>query len=429
MGTLLRRYVQAAGYGVETASPGNLAHVQGGGLVSSAIGEFLSRATNRYTAFSKSAPALVALEDGILRWACALFQLPHQSMGIITTGASMASLSAVTAAREFHLKDDYRCGTAYVTEQTHPAMIKAARVAGILPDRIRRVATTRDLRMDVDAAGQAVRQDVARGLRPFLLIGTAGTTNTGTIDPLEPLAALARQHGMWFHVDAAYGGFFALTQRGWSLMAGIEQADSICVDPHKSLFLPFGTGILLVRDAWTLREPFSVEADCLCDVRQDDGLVDYADHGPELTREFRGLRLWLPLHLHGVQAFREALDEKLDLAAYACARLRDIPMIEEVYAAELSTVAFRVRDTDDAGHATVLQRINTQGRIQLSSTRVHDRTVLRLCVMSHRTHRSHVNEALDLIRATLTHTGLAPRVPQTQKASEQSRAETSRELG
>ncbi|WP_197371784.1 pyridoxal phosphate-dependent decarboxylase family protein [Streptomyces clavuligerus] len=340
-------------------------------------------------------------------------------MGLITTGASMAALSAVTAARERHLGDDLRSGTAYVAEHTHPAMVKAARVAGVLPDRVRRVPVTGDLHMDVDAVREAVGRDRARGLRPFLLVGTAGTTDTGAVDPLRPLADLARRNGMWFHIDAAYGGFFILTERGRARLRGVERADSIGLDPHKSLFLPFGTGILLVRDAGTLRAPFACDADCLLDVRDGGGLTDYADYGPELTREFRGLRLWLPLHLHGLGAFRDALDEKLTLAAYAYGRLSTEPLVGTVYPPELSTVAFHIRGLDDTGHTRLLRGVNEQGRIQLSSTRVLGRVALRLCVMSHRTHREHVEEALDII---LDAAGPGARTPLSQATGSLSRS-------
>jgi aromatic-L-amino-acid/L-tryptophan decarboxylase len=286
------------------------------------------------------------MEQGVLRWLCTEFGQPPGAAGLVTTGTSMATLCVVTAVRHDRLGQDFGNGTIYVTEHTHRSMAKAARVAGIHPARVRIVPVTPDLRMD--AAARQIVADRAAGLRPFLLVGTAGTTSTGTVDPLLQLATLAHKEGLWRHVDAAYGGFFQLTRRGRDRLIGIESADSVALDPHKGLFLPHGTGVLLVRDPSALRAMFSEGGPYLRDVGAAGMLPNFADLGIELTREFRGLRLWLPLHLHGVAAFRAALDEKLDLAAYAHDELRRMKGVHVPWRPELSTVTFR----DVAGNTT-----------------------------------------------------------------------------
>ena len=404
-GALLEVFRRAAGQAVETAGPGYLAYVPGGGLVTSALAELLARTVNRYTGLSEFAPALVAMEHGVVRWLCGRFGLPGAATGIVTTGGSMATLSAVVAARHERLGDEFGDGTLYVTAHTHHCVAKAARIGGFPAARVRTVPTTPDLRMDVAAAARMIAADRAAGLRPFLLVGTAGTTDTGAVDPLGELGDLARREGLWFHVDAAYGGFFQLTDRGRARFAGIEAAASIALDPHKGLFLPYGTGVLLVRDGAALRAAHAGDGHYLQDLGAGRDLPDYAALGPELTREFRGLRLWLPLHLHGVGAFRGALDEKLDLAAQAHRELAADPLLEAPWAPDLSVVVFRLRGGDQ-DNRRLLERINATRRVYLSSTRIADRYTLRLCVLSHRTHAEHIAEAVAIIRAAARDIGV-----------------------
>jgi aromatic-L-amino-acid decarboxylase len=395
---LLRSFCRAASAAVETAGPGYLAYIPGGGLFTSALAELLARVVNRYTGLSSFAPALVAMEESVTRWACAQFGLPAAATGLTTTGGSMATLPAVVAARHDRLGEDLTGATLYVGAHTHHSVTKAARIAGLPRGAVRTVPSTPGLRMDPAAAARMVAEDRAGGRRPFLLVATAGTTDTGTVDPLPELAALARREGLWFHVDAAYGGFFQLTDRGRERMAGIEAADSIVLDPHKGMFLPYGTGLLLVRDAGTLRAAHAGEAHYLQDIRDGEVLPDYAALGPELTREFRGLRLWLPLQLHGVGAFRQALDEKLDLTEYAHRELSREPSLELPWRPDLSIVVFRSRAGDQASQR-LLERINDSRRIFVSSTLVEGRHTLRLCVLSFRTHADRMREAVEIVRA------------------------------
>jgi aromatic-L-amino-acid/L-tryptophan decarboxylase len=400
-GALLERLQQAMGKGVETAGPSYLAYIPGGGLFTSALAEFMTRVYNRYTGVSALGPGPVALEQGVMRWLCREFGLPHGAMGVVSTGGSMATLSALVAARERMLGEDFSDGTIYVTTHTHLCVAKAARVAGFPAARVRVVPTSPDLRMDPEAAARMIAQDRADGLRPAVLVGTAGTTDSGTIDGLDQLADLCRAEHLWFHVDAAYGGFFRLTSRGRRRLSGIDRADSIVLDPHKGLFLPFGTGVLLVRDRSALQAAFGSDASYLQDLRVTETLPDYNSLTPELTREARGPRLWLPLHLHGVAAFRDALDEKLDLTADVYQALSSDPRIETDGPPDLTVVTFRLRDGDEDVHQRWLERINASRRVHLSSTRIGGRYTLRLCVLSHRTHNDRVDEAVELIRTSI----------------------------
>ncbi|RZQ62465.1 pyridoxal phosphate-dependent decarboxylase family protein [Amycolatopsis suaedae] len=407
---VLATALRAAESGVETAGPRYLGYIPAGGLVSSAVAALLTQVLNRYATVADLAPGLVAIEQSVLDWLTTEFALPSTAGGLLTTGGSAATLSAVVAAREHHLGDESRGATLYVSGHTHLCVAKAARVAGLPRDCVRVVPVDDRLRMDPDAAARMIAADRRAGRQPFLLAGTAGTTDTGAVDPLTDLAALARRENLWFHVDGAYGGAFQLTERGRERLAGVELADSIVLDPHKGLFLPYGLGTLLVRDTATLVAAHRHDAPYLQDLGDGTGLPDYADHGVELTREHRGLRLWLPLRLHGVQAFRDALDEKLDLAEHTYRELGAMPGIDVPWHPSLSTVAFRCAAGDTATRA-VFDAIRRDGRVFLTSTTIGGRFHIRLCVLSHRTHAEHVDEALAAVRAACSSTAAMTRSP------------------
>jgi aromatic-L-amino-acid decarboxylase len=388
---LLEVLDRAAGVGLNTSSPGYLAFIPGSGLVSAGLAGLIGDVLNRYTGLAFPAPALVALEADVLRWLSDLFDLPATAGGLFTSGGSLATFSALVTARRARLPEDFLRGTLYVTDQAHLSVVKAARLAGFPPSAVRVVPDDGAQRMDVGALRELVAQDP----QPFCVVANAGTTNTGAIDPLDAIADVCADHGLWLHVDGAYGAAFQLTERGRERLRGIERADSITLDPHKGFFLPFGTGCLLVRDTAPLRAAHSGDdAHYLQDI-DDADLPDFADLGPELTREFRGIRMWLPLHLHGVAAFRDALDEKLDLAERAYAALAAEPALHVYGAPELTTVAFRCAD-DDAT-AELLRRVNAEQRVRLSSTRIDGRFVGRLTILNHRTDRARVDEAVAAI--------------------------------
>lgn len=412
---LLDQLDQAIKHAYDPGSPGMLAYVPGGGLSVSAVADFYARITNRFVSMARVAPALVALEVGVLRWFAGLCGLPSESGGVFTNGGSMANFSAIVAARHARLGENFFDGTLYISAQTHHSVAKAARLAGFPAAALRMVPHRSDLTMDEDALRRLIALDRTKGKRPFLIVASAGTTNTGAIDPLPKLADIAREEDLWFHVDAAYGGFFRLTERGHERLSGIEQADTIALDPHKTLFQPIGVGALIARDPKLLVAAHENDGAYLRDVSRQqtyggEHLPDFAHMAPELTRDVRGMRLWLPLHLHGVAAFRSALDEKLDLAAYVHDRLATVRRLEVPWKPQLSTVVFRVKakssSADDiaaANQATqeLLGRINASGRILLSSTEIDGRFTIRVCIVMHRTHADRIAEALDIIASAV----------------------------
>jgi len=279
-------------------------------------------------------------------------------------------------------------------------MAKAARLAGFPRRALRSVPVDARLRLDTAALEAAIRADRKAGLRPFLVVANAGTTNTGAVDPLATCVEIGREHGLWVHADGAYGGFFRLVPEGARILAGIEDCDSISLDPHKTMFLPYGTGVLLVRDPKTLERAHATEASYLQDVAAAAGQTNFTDLSPELSRDFRGLRVWLPLVVHGVQAFRAALEEKLALTRHAAERIAAEPLFRLIDRPQLSIVAFVAQpptgDADAFGEE-VLRRVNARRRVFLSSTRHEGRYVLRICTVSFRTHQDRVDEAVDAL--------------------------------
>ena len=399
--SVLERLRPAVTKSFTTSGPGYLAFIPGGGIPAAALAEFIAASVNRYVGVAAAAPVLARIEAQSIAWLAALMGYPPSSGGILTSGGSLSNLVALVTARATKLPEDFLDGTMYVSEETHVSVVKAARIAGIPAGNIRRVAVGGRLRLRPDRLRAAIEEDVAAGRRPFLVVANVGTTNTGAIDPLPEVLDIARRHDLWVHADAAYGGFFRLVPGGAARMPRIEDCDSIALDPHKGLFLPYGTGALLVRDPATLRRAHQVEASYLQDVSASAGAPNFTDLSPELSRDFRGLRLWLPIMLHGLGAFREQIQEKLDLARLAYDELRGEPLFEMLDEPQLSIVAFTARppagDPDLFG-AEVLRRVNARRRVFLSSSTIGGRYVLRICVLSFRTHADRVRDAVAALK-------------------------------
>jgi aromatic-L-amino-acid decarboxylase len=400
LSAILQRLRPAVAKSFNTAGPGYVAFIPGGGIYAAALADFLACAVNRYVGVAQAAPALVQLEQTTIAWMAGLMGYSATAGGILTSGGSLSNLCAIVTARTDRLGEDLARGTVYASVETHRSVAKAARLAGIPAGNLREVAVDGRFRMVPEGLEEAIRADRAGGRRPFLVVPSVGTTNTGAVDPLPEILAIARRHGLWVHADAAYGGFFRLVPGGAALMPGIEECDSITLDPHKGLFLPYGTGCLLVRDPEALRRAHADSAHYLQDVVGEGG-PGFNDLSPELSRDFRGLRLWLPLKLHGLRAFRRALQEKLDLTRLAFLLLREDGRFLILDEPQLSVLAFRLRGEDeaaDARNAELLRRVNARRRVFLSSTRLGGRHVLRICILSFRTHEDRVRDAVQALR-------------------------------
>ena len=380
---------------------GYMAYVPGGGLFASALADFIAKTANRYVGVNFAAPLLSKLETDVVKWFCAWIGYPEPAKGVLTTGGSIANLTAVVAARAKILGEDVARGVMYASEETHHSIWKAAQIAGIFPGRQRRIPITDGHAVDLELLRRAIAADRDQGLAPFLVIGNAGTTDTGSVDPLPKLREIADASGLWLHVDGAYGAFFALTDRGRARLRGIEAADSVTLDPHKGLFLPYGTGALLVRDGRDLVRPFRHKAAYLTEVLDDDALWDFSELSIELSREARGLRVWLPFQLYGKGAFADSLNEKLDLALYLRDGLAGDPECRILLEPQLSLLVFRYEPASvpkerwDDLNRLILKGVNARNRVHLSGTTTRGEYVLRVCILSFRTHREQIDALLE----------------------------------
>jgi len=395
-----------------TASPGYLAFIPGGGVPHAAVADLISGAINRYVGVWIAAPGLAQIEATVVRWFCDIIGFPKEAGGFLTTGGSLANWSALVTARRCRLPDDFLSATIYTSNQAHHSVLRAATLAGFPEANVRLVEVDEQSRVCVNLLSDRITADRASGMTPFAIVGHAGTVNTGAVDDLDSLADLASHENLWLHVDAAYGGFFMLTDRGRRLLRGIERADSVTLDPHKGLFLPYGTGCLLTRDLEHLRRAHTIRADYMPALQEQAEFVDLCDISPELSRDFRGLRVWLPLKMHGVAPFRSNLDEKLDLAEWATQELRKISdeiddELEIVAQPQLSILAFRLRreGLDEPAltklNEEFLERINTTRRVYMTPTLLDDRYVIRICVLCFRTHLDRMQECMNEVRRAL----------------------------
>ena len=389
------------GPGIATASPRFMGYIPGGGLVHSAIGDLLAAASNKYSGFASAAPGAVRLENATSAWLAGVIGFPEGSAGTLTTGGSMANLTAIVAARE--ARDPEGGGAVYLSATAHHCIDKALHIAGRGRAPRRLIGTDGRHRMRPDALAAAIERDLAEGIRPWLAVASAGTVDTGAVDPLNEIADICARHGLWFHVDGAYGGLFMLCDEGRAVLGGIERADTVALDPHKTLFLPYGTGAVVARDSRHLTGAFSASADYIRPLGESEVGPSPADLGPELTRHFRALRLWLPLQIAGVAAFRAAQTEKIKLARYFHARLSDMEGWEVGAPPDLSVVAFRYQPAEgdaDAFNDRLLRRVQEEGRVFLSGTRIDGASWLRCAILSFRTHLAHIDETIDVLGRT-----------------------------
>lgn len=384
--------------GFATTSPRFMAYIPGGGLFHSALGDLLAGASNKYSGFASASPGAVRLENTTVAWLADVIGYPEGAAGTLTSGGSIANLTAVVTARE--ARDPEGGGAVYMTRFVHHCVDKALHIAGRGRSPKRLIETDEQHRMSLASLEEALESDSRAGNRPWLVVASAGTVDTGAVDPLHELSELCRRYGAWLHVDGAYGGLFALCPEGKEILRGIEQADSVALDPHKTLFLPYGTGAVLVRDGQLLADAFSASAEYIKPLGESEVGPSPADLSPELTRHFRAMRLWFPLQIAGVGAFRAAQAEKLALARYLHMRLQATQGFDAGPPPQLSVVAFRyepkIGDADEFNER-LLRHIQEEGRVMLSGTRINGRFTLRCAILCYRTHIEHVDDVVSAL--------------------------------
>lgn len=408
LGPLLDRlFTEYIPRSLTTIGPGYLAYIPGGGLYSAALADFIADTTNRFTGIWQAAPALVQLEANALDWLREWMMFPSGARGLFTAGGSMATFGAIVCARERHLGPDIRRGVLYTSDQAHHSVAKSARLAGIMPDRVRAIRSDERYRVDVDALASAIADDRQAGLMPFAVVSTAGTTNTGAVDPLDEVADSCEREGLWHHVDGAYGAFFYLCDDLRGVLRGLSRADSLTLDPHKGMFLPYGTGALLVRDGAALRAAHEAAAAYLPAAPDSDEFYDAAQYGPDLSRSFPGLRVWLSVKLFGSAAFRAAIAEKRQLALDAWRRVRALPGIAIDAEPELSLFAFHLtwpgatRAEEDAATKMLLEKTTARGRVMITGCTTKGRVLARVCVLSFRTHQRQIDALVEDLTASI----------------------------
>jgi aromatic-L-amino-acid decarboxylase len=387
--------------------PGYLAFVPGGGLYPAALADFITNTTNRFTGVWQAAPALVQLEANALDWLRDWMGFPDESRGLFTTGGSMATFNAIVCGRERYLGAEIRRGVLYTSDQAHHSVLKSAKLAGVMPDRVRAIASDGAFRMCVNRLREQIAEDRRAGLTPFAVVSTAGTTNTGAVDPLDAIADVCAAEQIWHHVDGAYGAFFYLDEAMRETLRGLPRADSLTLDPHKGMFLPYGTGALLVRDGAALRAAHEATAPYLPAMPHPADFYDPSQHGPELSRGFPGLRVWLCVKLFGVAAFRDAIAEKRALALEAVRRVAALPGIVIDAGPELSLFAFHLtwpgasRGEEDAATRALMERTTARGRVMVTGCSTHGRYLGRVCVLSFRTHQAQIDALVEDFAAVI----------------------------
>lgn len=354
-----------------------------------ALGDALAAGFNVFATSWAGGSGPTVLELVVVDWLRELCGLPAGAEGVLLSGGSVSALTALATARTEHGGD-----VAYLSDQTHASNARALRVLGV--PHVRVLASDDDYRLPAAEVRAAIAEDRRAGRTPFCVIATAGTTNTGAVDPLEELAAVCRDENLWFHVDGAYGAPAALTERGRALLGGLELADSLCLDPHKWLFQPVEAGCLLVRRPGALARTFAMAPEYLRDVAGEE--VNLRDRGPQLSRGSRAIKLWLTVKAFGVGALRDGIERGVALAERAQARLEATPGWEIVTPAQLAILTFR-RTGDDALTATLADRAVADGYAAPSSTVLRGRPALRLCTINPRTTDAEIDETIARLTA------------------------------
>lgn len=396
------------GKGLNPASGGHLGYIPGGGIFAGVLGDYYAALFNQYAGIYYGGPGAVKIENEILRWLVRLMGYPEGSLGNLTSGGSIANLIALVTAREAKglQPSDFNKACIYLTSQVHHCVHKALRIMGLGTANIRTVPLDSQFKMDVHALRKQIELDKANQLIPFLLVGTAGTTDTGAIDPMDTLADICECEGIWFHVDAAYGGFFVMSRLKYpdgspvkDAFKGIERSDSLAIDPHKGLFLSYGLGAVLIKDVKSQYAAHYYRAAYMQDTLESQEELSPADLSPELTKHFRGLRLWVPLRLYGLQPFVDCLDEKILLCRYFYEEVRKMGFEVGPYP-ETSVCIYRypsAREDPNVLNQKIVDFVLQDGRVFVSSTTLDGVYWIRIAILSFRTHLSTIKTYLEVL--------------------------------
>lgn len=391
--------------GINAASGGHVGYIPGGGIFASSIADYLADITNEYAGVYFGSPGAVTIENEVINWLLKVFDFPENSVGNLTSGGSIANLIALTAARDkYEIKNEkVKSSVIYLSKQVHHCINKAIRIIGLNDSIIRIVDLDENHRIDTNDLNQKIKKDKENGLSPFLVIASAGTTDTGAIDPLDEIAEISKENNLWFHIDGAYGGFFILSDSVKHKFKGIEKADSLVIDPHKGLFLPYGLGAVIVKDKDAVLKSHHYTANYMQDAFTENSPINPADVSPELTKHFRGLRLWLPLKLYGEEPFKACLDEKILLTEYFRNKLDELGFkLGPSPDLSVSYFWYPKDKNQNEFNQRLLELIHKDGRVFLSSTLIDDKFVIRMAILSFRTKKETIDSAIEMIKESLS---------------------------
>jgi glutamate/tyrosine decarboxylase-like PLP-dependent enzyme len=387
--------------------PRFLAYIPSCPTFPSVLGDWLATGFNFFAGVWPVAAGPNALELQVLEWFRSWVGMPPETSGLLTSGGSAATLTAVVAARHAVVGDDWSRLprlVMYASDQAHSSVPRAAWIAGVPRSHVRLVPSDEQFRMRSGALADAMERDRDAGRIPFLVVGTAGSTNTGAVDPLHEIADICEADGTWLHVDAAYAGFAALTAKGRAALAGIERATTLTLDPHKWLFVPFECGCILARDPRALANAFRIYPEYLQDVESVGESINFADYGEQLTRYSRALKVWVSVSYFGLAAIRSAIERGMELAALGERLLRELPAVEITSPASFGIVCFRARVDGvadaarvDALNERVNTRVNQRGGFFISSTRIAGAFSLRFCVVGFRATEADIRDLVSAV--------------------------------
>ncbi|WP_031427512.1 pyridoxal phosphate-dependent decarboxylase family protein [Flavimarina sp. Hel_I_48] len=371
----------------------------------SAMADTLATGFNVFSGGWAAAPSAAELEIVTMNWLLKMFGFPQKKGGgIFTSGGSMANLTALVTARNIKCGEDFSKATIYLSDQAHSSNIKAIRVMGFRKEQIRIIPTDMEFKFGINKLKNAINRDRLEGLEPFCILASAGTTNTGTVDPLVEIGEICKKEKLWFHVDGAYGGAAILGKDGKKLLKGIDKADSITVDPHKWFYQPYEMGCLLVRNHRWLSGTFTEKPEYLRDVEGNESEINFFDHGIQLTRRFRALKFYMSIKTFGLKAFREAVQYNIDLAEATDAYLRKSRTWEVVSPATLAIINFRYNPIAknlsekelDQLNAKISEQVVNSRQAMLVTTILNGMIVLRMCLINPRTTLKDVTDTIEL---------------------------------
>jgi aromatic-L-amino-acid decarboxylase len=383
---------------LKVGHPRFLAFIPGSPSYPSILGDWLTSAANLFGGVWLEGAAAAQIETMVLDWFRQWLGLPPSTRGTLTSGGSEANLTALVVARQRLSFNDRNRAVLYVSEQRHRSIDRAAMVIGLQPSQIRPVPVDGDYRLDRPALAKLVVEDRAQDLLPWVVVANAGSTNTGAVDPLPEIASLCQEEGIWLHVDAAYGWSAILAHQGKQLLAGIEAANSVTLDPHKWFAQTYEAGCLLVRDGARLPETFAMRPDYLQDAVLEVGEVNYADNGIPLSRRFRALKIWLSIQMLGLDWYRQLAEHGLTLAEYAQSQLL-AEGFQMLAPRQLGIVCFRypfAQEVDELNQQ-IVRLVRETGEAILSSTRLKGDFALRLCFVNWRTTANDVDRVVELL--------------------------------